>query len=119
MLNAQSETQLSSELKKRGINTMSEVNEALKAQGMTEMEARKMASVYGINYDDYIAKYILGDDSKSGSTLSESVDNSVTETITTISYDVDPVFEKIPSVSAPKINPNFVQDGAKKNDTKN
>ena len=107
MLNAQSETQLSSELKKRGINTMSEVNEALKAQGMTEMEARKMASVYGINYDDYIAKYILGDDSMSGSTLSESVDNSVTETITTISYDVDPVFEKIPSVSAPKINPNF------------
>ena len=59
-LNAQTEAQLTNELNRRGIDTVTEINDALKAQGMTESEARKMAKSYGINYDDYISKYILG-----------------------------------------------------------
>ena len=69
-MNAQTETQLTDELKKRGINTMTEVNDALAAHGMTEMEARKMARVYGINYDDYIAKHILGENTIANANLS-------------------------------------------------
>ena len=56
---SQTESQITKELNRRGINTLSENNDALRTQGMTEAEARKMARVYGINYDDYISDYIL------------------------------------------------------------
>lgn len=107
LINAQTETQLTSELKRRGINTMAEVNNALAAQGMTEMEARKMARVYGVNYDDYISKYIMGGQSKPNSAPVVAAENTVSETTTTISYSGDAAVAETPSVSAPKVNPKY------------
>lgn len=104
---AQTEAQLTTELNRRGINTMSEVNAALAAQGMTEGEARKMAKVYGINYDDYIAKHILGETSKPNKAPTVTSDNAVTETTTTISYSGDAAVAATPIVPAPKADPKY------------
>lgn len=104
---AQTEGQLTSELNRRGINTMSEVSAALAAQGMTEGEARKMAKVYGINYDDYIAKHILGGKSKPKAASAVSVEPAVTETTTTISYSGDPAVGITPTIAAPKGDPKY------------
>ena len=106
ILTAQTEAQLTNEINKRGINTMSEVNAALASQGMTESEARKMAKVYGINYDDYIAKHILGGKTKPNAAPAVA-DNGVTETTTTISYSGDAAVAATPTVKAPKVNPNY------------
>jgi protein involved in polysaccharide export with SLBB domain len=37
---------------------MAELNAELAKRGMTEADARKMAKIYGIDYDEYIKKYI-------------------------------------------------------------
>jgi len=99
---AQTELMLNNEVNRRGINTMSEVNAALASQGMTEAEARKMAKVYGINYDDYIAKHILGGKSKPNAAVAVA-DNGVTETTTTISYSGDAAVAATPTLAAPKV----------------
>ena len=106
---AQTEAQLTNEINKRGINTMSEVNAALASQGMTEMEARKMAKVYGINYDDYIAKHILGGKAKPNKApaVTAAADNAVTETTTTISYAGDAAVAATPTVKAPKVDAKY------------
>jgi len=79
VLNAQTETQVVNEINKRGINTMAEVNAELAKRGMTEADARKMAKMYGVDYDEYIKKYISSDNpfnkkpsSKFGNTFSDT-----------------------------------------------
>lgn len=62
ILNAQTETQIASELNKLGIDSMFDVNTELDRRGMTEADARKMAKVYGLDYDMYLEKYIIGDE---------------------------------------------------------
>ena len=56
---AQTEAQIAEELKNLGIKDMFDVNTELARRGMSEAEARKMARVYGIDYDMYLEKYIL------------------------------------------------------------
>ena len=63
ILCAQTETQIANEINKLGISSMSGVNAELAKRGMSEADARKMAKVYGIDYDEYIEKYIAGDES--------------------------------------------------------
>lgn len=104
---AQTEAQLTREINRRGINTMSEVNAALAAQGMTEVEARKMAKVYGINYDDYIAKHILGAKAAPNTAPAVGDENAITETTTTISYSGDAAVAATPTVKAPKVDPKY------------
>ena len=59
VLSAQTEAQIADELKNLGIEDMFDVNTELARRGMSEYEARKMARVYGIDYDMYLEKYIL------------------------------------------------------------
>ena len=61
ILNAQTEAQIANELNNLGINSMFDVNTELARRGMSEAEARKMARVYGLDYDMYLEKYILSD----------------------------------------------------------
>ena len=61
ILNAQTEAQIADELENLGIKSMFDVNTELARRGMSEAEARKMARVYGIDYDMYLEKYILND----------------------------------------------------------
>ena len=58
-LSAQTEIQIANELENLGIETMFDVNTELARRGMSEAEARKMARVYGLDYDMYLEKYIL------------------------------------------------------------
>ena len=83
VLNAQTEAQITQEINKRGINTMAEVNAELAKRGMTEADARKMAKVYGVDYDEYIRKYISSEDKFETSPYSgygnEFLDTTVSE----------------------------------------
>ncbi|KYG78004.1 hypothetical protein AWW68_04350 [Roseivirga spongicola] len=74
---AQSEQQIKQELEKRGIDTYEEVQAELRKRGMSEADARRQARLYGINYDEYLNKYILSKESE----------NSQPEAITTIELD--------------------------------
>ena len=69
ILCAQTETQIANEINKLGIRSMSDVNAELAKRGMLEADARKMAKVYGIDYDEYIEKYITADLNAEGNGL--------------------------------------------------
>ena len=63
---AQSEQQVKQELEKRGIDTQAEILAELRKRGMSEDDARRQARLYGLDYDEYIKKYISGkEDQKS------------------------------------------------------
>ena len=102
---AQTEAQLTNEINKRGINSLSKVNAALAKQGMTEAEARKMAKVYGIDYDSYIAKHVLGGEKTTATP--EEVMSGFPEAPTTISYAVNTAVDSIPTVEVPKVDPKY------------
>lgn len=76
-LHSQTEQQIKQELEKRGIDTYEEVQAELRKRGMSEADARRQASLYGINYDEYLNKYILSKESK----------NSQPDAITVIQSD--------------------------------
>ena len=55
----QTEQDIKRELEKRGINSLEEVQAELRKRGMSEADARRQARLYGINYDEYVQKYLL------------------------------------------------------------
>uniref|UniRef100_UPI004048B944 SLBB domain-containing protein n=1 Tax=Roseivirga sp. TaxID=1964215 RepID=UPI004048B944 len=55
---AQSEQEVKKELDKRGITTKDQILLELRKRGMSEDDARRQARLYGLDYDEYIAKYI-------------------------------------------------------------
>ncbi len=61
----QTEQQIKRELERRGIDTIEEIQSELRKRGMTEEDARRQAKLYGLNYDQYLEKYVLN---KKGST---------------------------------------------------
>lgn len=82
---------------------MTDVNTELAKRGLTEAEARKMAKLYGLDYDQYISKYISTDnDAYSVSELNEI--DSVTSKLsyTTISSEIkDTIVEANTSTALP------------------
>ncbi|OEK02717.1 hypothetical protein BFP97_14810 [Roseivirga sp. 4D4] len=56
---AQTEQQVNRELEKRGIDTIEEVQAELRKRGLSEEDARRQAKLYGLDYDQYLQKYIL------------------------------------------------------------
>ena len=88
-LSAQTETQIINEINSRGIKTMTDVNAELAKRGLTEAEARKMAKLYGLDYDQYISKYISTDnDAYSVSELNEIDSVNSKLSYTTISSEI-------------------------------
>ena len=84
ILNAQTEAQIASEIENLGINSMFDVNTELARRGMSEAEARKMAKVYGIDYDMYLEKYILKKDEKP--VVKSNVKSSDSSAVSKINY---------------------------------
>jgi protein involved in polysaccharide export with SLBB domain len=56
----QTEQQIQQRLRQEGISTKADVTEELKKRNMTEDDARRLAKQYGMDYDAFIATYILG-----------------------------------------------------------
>jgi len=94
MLSAQTETQIANELNMLGINSMFDVNTELARRGMSEAEARKMAKVYGLDYDMYLEKYIMPDNSNPENAEPVYFDTSA---VTKLDYAL-PVVETITAV---------------------
>lgn len=53
--------QILNKLQQEGISTKKDVLEELRKRNMTEDDARRLASQYGMDYDSFIATYITGD----------------------------------------------------------
>ena len=90
-LSAQTEAQIANELDKLGIESMFDVNTELARRGMSEAEARKMAKVYGLDYDMYLEKYILGKEDGPKNIEPDYFENSE---VTELSYNI-PIIETI------------------------
>ena len=104
LLSAQTEGQIKNELDNRGITTQTDINAELAKRGMTEGDARRMASMYGIDYDSYIAKYIVT--APTNSVIKP--ENKIQETVTEITYATDPLqMGIIDKVTAPKVDSKF------------
>lgn len=59
-LYAQTEQQVQQKLKQEGITTTKDIKEELSKRNMTEDDARRLAKQYGMDYDSFIATYIIG-----------------------------------------------------------
>ena len=59
-IEGQTSQQIQQKLKQEGISTKTDVDEELKKRNMTEDDARRLAKQYGMDYDSFIATYILG-----------------------------------------------------------
>lgn len=86
-LNAQNEAEINSELVKRNISSQSDVDKELAKRGMTAAEAQTMAKVYGIDYDDYIAKYIASATPVVNATKAEVMQKTPTVTSMTVASE--------------------------------
>ena len=68
---------------------MSDVNAELAKRGMSEADARKMAKVYGVDYDEYLNRYIgggeIGDVNRSSNNSSSYSDSL---TVSKINYTI-------------------------------
>ena len=60
LLQAQTEQQVQQRLKQEGITTTKDIKEELSKRNMTEDDARRLAKQYGMDYDSFIATYIIG-----------------------------------------------------------
>lgn len=60
ILFAQTEQQIQNKLKQEGITTTQDISEELRKRNMTEDDARRLAKQYGMDYDSFIATYIIG-----------------------------------------------------------
>tara|TARA_R110001592_G_scaffold239714_1_gene499688 strand:+ start:236 stop:2869 length:2634 start_codon:yes stop_codon:yes gene_type:complete len=76
---SQSEQQVKQELEKRGINTKEEILSELRKRGMSEDDARRQARLYGLDYDEYIKKYIST--KEEGAPKFESIQNIGRDTL--------------------------------------
>lgn len=79
ILFAQTEQQIQNKLKQEGITTPKDISEELKKRNMTEDDARRLAKQYGMDYDSFVATYIIG----AGNTPTTPVSTMVTNTTDT------------------------------------
>lgn len=87
----QSEAQVKSELDKRGIDTKGEILAELRKRGMSEDDARRQAKVYGLDYDEYLSKYISGSSSNQDNTPATL---EAVNTNNTVDYTADTIIGK-------------------------
>lgn len=64
---AQSEAEVKRELESRGIDTLEEIQAELSKRGMSEADARRQAKLYGLDYDQYLQKYVLNKEATNSS----------------------------------------------------
>ena len=57
----QTEQQIKQRLEQEGIKSQADIQKALKDKNMTEDDARALAKQYGVNYDQFIQMYIMGE----------------------------------------------------------
>ena len=58
-------------LESRGIDSKNEILNELSKRGMNEDDARRMAGVYGLSYDQYISRYVLNSTSQIKSNITQ------------------------------------------------
>ena len=103
LLTAQSEADVKRELDKRGINTLEEIQSELRKRGMTEADARRQARLYGLDYDEYISKYVTNQ--KASTSISgESIQSISIDTVDYTTEIVDNASQQAPVI---EVDPHF------------
>jgi protein involved in polysaccharide export with SLBB domain len=121
---SQTEQLIKQRLDREGIKTQEDIQKALKEKNMTEEDARTLAKQYGVNYDQFIQMYLMGDreilapqtmiqeensetpleqvePAASETNIHEAVVLSKTEEKKAMEYFGYSLFEKIPSAFEP------------------
>ena len=75
-----------------GIDSQSEILKELAKRGMSEADARRMAQVYGLDYDEYISKFITNKTQSTSSNTSMFISPTASEL--TILSDTTNVIEE-------------------------
>lgn len=104
-ISAQSEQQVKRELEKRGIDTFEEIQSELRKRGMSEDDARRQAKLYGLNYDQYLEKYIFN--KKTGTKTLKPVQRVTLDTTgyaTVAKSNTKEVLGSEPTTQKPKIS---------------
>ncbi len=57
----QTQEQIKKRLEQEGIKTQEDIQKALQEKNLTEDDARRLAKQYGLNYDQFVQMYILGE----------------------------------------------------------
>ena len=73
------EGQVLQEAKARNITNRTQAMDAMKANGISEAQARQMARKQGINYDDFLNSYFPNQENKSSDSSNEDPDSSFLE----------------------------------------
>ena len=66
---SQSLSDIANQAQNLGISSEEDVLKELQRRGMTVQDAKRMASIYGIDYDEYISQYLTGNGVESYATL--------------------------------------------------
>ncbi len=99
----QTEEQISRELDKRGITTLEQIQAELRKRGMTEADARRQARLYGLDYDEYIRRYITNQQDTTIIRPQSLQSISIDSTRYTLEVP-NPTPEVIPTVNTPAAN---------------
>ncbi len=83
-LYAQTEQQIQEKLKQEGISTTKDIAEELKKRNMTEDDARRLAKQYGMDYDSFIANYIIGGSTITTPPAITDIKDNSTENVTNV-----------------------------------
>ena len=73
------EGQVLQEAKARNITNRNQAMDAMKANGISEAQARQMARKQGINYDDFLNSYFPNQENKTSDPSNEDPDSSILE----------------------------------------
>ena len=76
---AQSDTQIKQKLEQEGIKNKEDVLQELQKRNMTEEDARRMAKQYGMDYDEFIQKYILQEKEPAKQTFTPAKQKNISE----------------------------------------
>ena len=106
LLIGQTEQQVKSELDKRGITTLNQIRSELRKRGMTEDDARRQARLYGLNYDEYINKYITNQ-KPSTNLNNESIQSISIDTVDYTTEIVNNVSQVAPTTEVDADNPSL------------
>ena len=73
------EGQVLQEAKARNITNRNQAMDAMKANGISEAQARQMARKQGINYDDFLNSYFPNQENNTSDPSNEDPDSSILE----------------------------------------
>ena len=101
------EGQVLQEAKARNITNRNQAMDAMKANGISEAQARQMARKQGINYDDFLNSYFPNQENNTSDPSNEDPDSSILEESVDVESVDDELEEEVIKTAALKPRGNY------------